>query len=94
MFHAERVEGAERPDSSYLTVEDVAAWLRMSKRSVHERTRLGLIPHRRIAGTRRCLFLEDELKAWLDGAPLTTVHGAGGTRVVRPLEQPRGESHE
>jgi excisionase family DNA binding protein len=69
----------------YLITEDVAVRLRMSKRSVHERTRNGMIPHRRLPGTRRCLFREDELEAWLDGAALETVESPSGGRVVRPL---------
>jgi excisionase family DNA binding protein len=68
----------------YLTVEDVAARLRMSKRSVHERTRTATIPHRRPAGSRRCLFIEVELNEWLDGASLEVFECPSGGRVVRP----------
>lgn len=32
--------------------------------------RLREIPHCRPSGARRLLFLEDEIRAWLDGAPL------------------------
>ncbi len=70
--------------SPYLLVEDVAARLRCSRRTVHELTRTNAIPHRRLPGGRRCLFREDELDAWEDGAPLEVVELARGGRVVRP----------
>jgi predicted DNA-binding transcriptional regulator AlpA len=70
---------------SLLVVEDVAARLHMSKRSIHERTRRGMIPHRRPAGTRRCLFIEAELEAWLNGARLEMFETRDGGRVVRPV---------
>jgi excisionase family DNA binding protein len=71
-------------NSPYLLVEDVARLLGCSVRTVHERTRLAEIPHRRPPGTRRCLFLADELRDWLDGAQLELVELARGGRVVRP----------
>ena len=40
----------------YLLVEDVAERLRCSTRTVHELTRTNAIPHRRLPGSRRCLF--------------------------------------
>lgn len=70
--------------SPYLLVEDVAERLRCSTRSVHELTRTSAIPHRRLPGGRRCLFLEDELAAWEGGAPLEVVELARGGRVVKP----------
>jgi excisionase family DNA binding protein len=70
--------------SPYLRVEDVAERLRCSTRSVHELTRTNAIPHRRLPGTRRCLFREDELAAWEDGAALDVVELTRGGRVVRP----------
>ena len=69
--------------SPYLMVEDVAALLGCSKRTVHERARLAEIPHRRPPGARRLLFLETELRAWLDGAALDVVQLPRGGRVVR-----------
>jgi len=57
----------------FLITSEVAARLRCSVRTVHELTRLGLIPHRRLPGSRRCLFRIDELEAWEDGARLETV---------------------
>jgi excisionase family DNA binding protein len=62
----------------YLTVEQVAKRLHLSTRAVHERTRLAKIPHRRIGGTRRCLFVPEELDAWLNGAELEVVELARG----------------
>jgi excisionase family DNA binding protein len=70
--------------SPYLLVEDVAARLRCSRRTIHELTRTNAIPHRRLPGGRRCLFREDELEAWVEGAPLEVVELARGGRVVRP----------
>jgi predicted DNA-binding transcriptional regulator AlpA len=72
--------------SPYLMVEDVAALLGCSKRTVHERARLAEIPHRRPPAARRLLFLEAELRAWLDGAPLELVELPRGGRVVRPRD--------
>lgn len=76
--------------SPYLTVEQVAERLHASVRTVRERTRLARIPHRKLPGQRRCLFLPHELDAWLDGTPLDVVELAGGGRVVRPAENSRG----
>lgn len=76
--------GIPCPRSPYLLVEDVAARLRCSRRTVHELTRTGAIPHRRLPGSRRCLFLEAELVSWADGAELEVLELAGGGRVVRP----------
>ncbi len=70
--------------SPYLLVEDVAARLRCSRRTIHELTRTNAIPHRRLPGGRRCLFREDELDAWVEGAPLEVVELTRGGRVVRP----------
>jgi len=70
--------------SPYLHVEDVAGLLGCSIRTVHERARLGEIPHRRPPGARRLLFLESELQAWIDGAALEHVELPRGGRVVRP----------
>jgi excisionase family DNA binding protein len=69
---------------SYLTTEQTAALLHMSVRTIRERTRTATIPHRRLPGQRRCLFLADVLTRWLDGADLEVVELARGGRVVRP----------
>jgi hypothetical protein len=73
--------------SRYLLVEDVAKLLGCSVRSVHERARLHQLPHRRLGGTRRLLFLEDELRAVIDGAELEVVKTASGGRVVKPVSR-------
>jgi excisionase family DNA binding protein len=70
--------------SPYLLVEDVAERLRCSRRTIHELTRTSSIPHRRLPGSRRCLFREDELAAWEDGAPLEVIEVSKSGRVVRP----------
>jgi excisionase family DNA binding protein len=72
------------PRSPYLTVEQVAERLHRSIRVVHELARLGEIPHRKLPGSRRLLFREDELEAWEDGAELELTQGSRGGRVVRP----------
>lgn len=75
----------------YLRVEDVALLLGRSTRSIHELTRLGRIPHRRIAGTRRLVFIEHELLEWIDqGTELKTITRRDGTRIVRPVVEPAG----
>jgi excisionase family DNA binding protein len=77
---------------TYLRVEDVAALLGVSVRTVHERTRLREIPCRRLPGTRRILFLEAELEAWIESGgaiPLEVVEGERGGVVVRPVEAAR-----
>lgn len=73
--------------SRYLLVEDVAAQLGCSVRSIHERTRLGDIPCRRPPGMRRWLFTQDELDAWINGAQLEVLEGPRGGRVVRPVDK-------
>jgi excisionase family DNA binding protein len=70
--------------ASYLLVEEVARLLRCSTRSVHELTRAREIPHRRLPGTRRCLFTAADLAAWMDGAQLEVVELPKDGRVVRP----------
>lgn len=70
--------------SPYLLVEDVAQRLRCSTRTIHELTRTAAIPHRRLPGGRRCLFLLPELQAWEAGVALEVVETARGGRVVRP----------
>ena len=70
--------------SPFLITPEVATRLRCSVRTVHEFTRQGLIPHRRLPGSRRCLFREDELEAWERGAPLKAVALERRGRIVRP----------
>ena len=70
--------------SPYLLAEDVASRLHVTTRTVHELTRTSGIPHRKLPGTRRCLFLADELTAWENGATLEASELPRGGRVVRP----------
>jgi hypothetical protein len=72
------------PRSPYLVVEDVAGRYHCSTRRIHELTRTQAIPHRRLPGSRRCLFLDAELEAWDNGAELEVRELAGGGRIVRP----------
>jgi excisionase family DNA binding protein len=67
---------------SYLVTVEVAEFLRCSVRRVHELTRRRAIPHRRVPGTRRCLFVERELHLWLDGAELDVVELPDHGRIV------------
>jgi excisionase family DNA binding protein len=67
-----------------MLVEEVAERLRCSTRTVYELTRTLAIPHRRLPGSRRCLFLLGELEAWEGGAPLEVLSTGRGGRVVRP----------
>lgn len=70
-----------------LTVEVVAERLGMSRRTLHELTRTGRIPHRVLPFTRRCLFEEQWLEQWADGCELERVDLLPGNgRIVRPKE--------
>jgi excisionase family DNA binding protein len=71
--------------SRYLLVEDVAELLGMSKDTVYRLTARDAIPCRRIRGTRRILFVPDELDAWINGAELVVERAAHGGVVVRPV---------
>ena len=68
----------------YLTHAEAHELLRMSSRALHELVSRRAVPHRRPAGTRRLLYLEAELRAFVDGAELEAIETAGGGRVVRP----------
>jgi excisionase family DNA binding protein len=70
--------------SPFLKAEEVAARLRCSLRTVHEKTRTGAIPFWKPPGGRRCLFFEHELIAWADGADLEDVALPHGGRRVKP----------
>ena len=71
------------PPAPYLLTFEVAQLLRCSIRTVHELTRRRSIPHRKLPGSRRCLFVESELRQWLDGADLDVVELPDDGRVVR-----------
>jgi predicted DNA-binding transcriptional regulator AlpA len=69
--------------SPYLRVPDVAARYGQSIDWVWTRTAQRAIPFRKLPRSRACLFLEDELRAWDEGAPLEVVDQPnGGVRVV------------
>jgi predicted DNA-binding transcriptional regulator AlpA len=70
--------------SPYLTVEEVAERYHVSTKWVHERCRLRELPHRRLSGTRRLLFLEAELQAYDEGCPLVVSELPRSGRVVKP----------
>jgi len=72
------------PASPFLLVEDVARRHRCSTWRVHELTRTLAIPHRKLPGSRRCLFLVAELEAWEAGSELEAVELRDGGRIVRP----------
>ena len=67
----------------YLTTEQAAELLCVSTRTVRGQAAALAIPHRRIGGTRRLLFLEEELRAFVDGAELEAIETKLGGRVVR-----------
>jgi hypothetical protein len=75
------VEGTQ-----YLVIKEAADLLRMSVRAVHERTRTKSIPMRKMAATRKLLFVRDELIAFMDGAELLVTEKADGSIIVKPLE--------
>jgi excisionase family DNA binding protein len=72
--------------SPFLLVEEVALRLRCSRRTIHELTRTNAIPHRRLGGSRRCLFRADELEAWENGSALRVRDLPRGGRIVTPGE--------
>lgn len=81
---------ASRPTTPFLFVQDVMVRLDCSERTVHELTRTLAIPHRKLPGAKRLLFLLSELEAWEDGAELEVIQRARGGRVVRPKGSHRG----
>jgi hypothetical protein len=71
--------------SPFLRIGDVAARYGTSTWTIHERARLGLIPHRKLAGgSSPLLFIDAELTAYENGAKLEVTETPGGGRVVRP----------
>lgn len=68
----------------FLLSENVAELLGLSRSTIQEQLRRGLIPHRKMPYTRRCLIPRRDFEAWLDGAELETQLLAGGGRIVRP----------
>lgn len=72
----------------YLTIAEAAQVTRRSRRAIHELTRRGAIPLRKLPRSSRIVIPADELVAWMDGAPLEVVDGADGSRVVRAVMAP------
>ena len=71
------------------TVEQVAARTNQSVRWVHERTRNRELPCRRLPGSRRILFVPEEVDAFIDAGgtqELEVIEGQRGGFVVRPKE--------
>ena len=72
--------------SPFLRVSEVAARYGFSSWTIHEKARLGLIPHRKLAGgSSPLLFIDAELTAYENGAELEVTETPGGGRVVRPI---------
>jgi hypothetical protein len=71
---------------TYLNVEDVAKLHGVSRRTVHELTPTGRIPHRVLPYSRRCLFEQDWLDRWANdpSLELERVDLPGKGRIVRP----------
>jgi hypothetical protein len=76
--------GTQQP---FLVIEEAAELLRMSVRAVHERTRTRSIPMRKLAATRKILFVRDELLAFMDGAELEVTEKPDGSILVKPIAQ-------
>jgi hypothetical protein len=72
--------------SPFILVADVAARYHCSEWTIHERARLGQIPHRKLAGSgSRLLFVPADLDAYDAGALLERIDLPGGGRIVRPI---------
>ena len=67
-----------------LVTEEAAELTRLSVRSLHGLASARAVPHRKLVGVRRLFWDEDDLTAWLCGAPLEVVELEGGGRIVRP----------
>lgn len=68
--------------SPYLLVEAVADRYGCTVGTVQERCRLRQLPHRKLPGSRRLLFLEAELERYDAGGELVVKELARGGRVV------------
>jgi hypothetical protein len=70
----------------YLVVEEAADLLRMSARALHEFTRTRSVPMRKMARTRKLLFVKSELIEWMNGAELDVVVKDDGSIIVTTVE--------
>lgn len=68
----------------YLVASEAAEILRCSPRAVNDHARAGRLPHRKLPGTRRLLFVEEELLEYINGAQVETIELEDGGRIVRP----------
>jgi hypothetical protein len=73
--------------SPYIGVEQVAERYLVSPYTIHERARLHELPHRKLPGSRRLLFLPGDLDRFDDGCELEVVELPRGGRIVRPRGQ-------
>lgn len=80
------VADIETPSNLLLTTHEVVELLRCSVRTVHELTREGRIPRRRLSHTRGCLFVDADLQRWFDGAELEVITLPDDGRIVRIAE--------
>jgi predicted DNA-binding transcriptional regulator AlpA len=73
--------------SGYLRAPDVAELCGVQIRTVREWTRRYKVPHRRLPRTNTVLFVEAEIREWIDDPTieLDIKRGAEGARVVKPL---------
>jgi len=88
---ADRTPGEDETvlGGGFLVSSEVAARLRCSLRTIHELTRTCAVPHRKLPGSRKCLFRVAELEAWEDGTPLAVVELPRGGRIVYPRNEKR-----
>lgn len=72
------------------TVEDLMGQLGVGKRTVHGWTMARAVPCRRIAHTRRVVFIPEEIARWVDAGgnlPLEVDELPGGGFTVRPKDE-------
>jgi hypothetical protein len=72
---------------AFLTAPEAAEYLRCTLRSLHGRTSVERVPYRRLGGMRRLLFLEDELRQFVEtggACELEVLKTPDGGKVVRP----------
>lgn len=71
----------------YLRTRDVAELCGVKEQTVREWTMTYRVPHRKLPKVRAVIYLEDEIRAWVDDPtiPLDVKRGVDGSRVVKPL---------
>lgn len=68
----------------YIVIEDVAERYHRSTRAIQDLVAKRAVPHLRHGGTRRVLFVPEELDAWDLGSELEVVDLPNGGRRVKP----------